>query len=702
MHDEAVTPSREEALDAQVAALSGYVVDSVLLLSFGRHAAALAVHERRQLARQEAQQPPRGRRKAVRGARRGAAEMASLDPNDPVWRLPPDESITGAHDAQRLAAPPEVAMDKGDGGEGEDKTAADDDHDADEDDEDDTDEEDEDEDEEAAARAMQPLVPLSEWSAVESRCRRRLGWVQARLARLRQRRETEQQAFQLGDSIEQSGVLRRLAFLQGSSLELRWSERDEEYDAEQASERHGAEEPAAEASVWRTVPDDTLAAAEWNADLASDRRIVGALAKLPEAAAATSGLAAVAASAVDGAIYIVSEAETRGDFCDMAWRAATIGGAALLVACDTDTTRPMSFGSEQTAPPIPAAMVPASEAAPMLVSLAGNSQGTLHPRVSLLVRTVAIEEDEAGGGGGVDEGHMADVVALDDASEQSVHLRIVALEAEESRLEKALRFSSEQLRATTAPPTEDDNHATVCPICLERPDAVCVLPECFHCMCRLCLQRAVAGGTSFRCPLCRISVESWQVSVFRTETAANAHNADEPPPTIPIPPAVWRQQPSKLQRLLQLVHNVLCTAADERVLIYTQWLAHVEHIGAVLDAARLPSLRMSGDLGHCMRCLQRFGCAGQPRVLVLSSQHHSSGINLQAARNLIVVHPFCTPSATRPEFVSFASLRAFEQQAVGRIRRYPQTKAVRVWRLMSRDSVEEGLYRNGFVAKAEK
>ena len=41
-----------------------------------------------------------------------------------------------------------------------------------------------------------------------------------------------------------------------------------------------------------------------------------------------------------------------------------------------------------------------------------------------------IEEDAAGGGGGVDEGLMADVVALDDAVSQKEHGKFVALQAE--------------------------------------------------------------------------------------------------------------------------------------------------------------------------------------------------------------------------------------------------------------------------------
>ena len=91
--------------------------------------------------------------------------------------------------------------------------------------------------------------------------------------------------------------------------------------------------------------------------------------------------------------------------------------------------------------------------------------------------------------------------------------------------------------------------------------------------------------------------------------------------------------------------------------------------------------------------------AGRRRVLVLSSQHHASGINLQCARHVILIHPYCTPSATYPEAVSFASLKAHEQQAIGRVRRYPQTRTVRVHRLFAADTVEALLYRGGYAAE---
>ena len=70
------------------------------------------------------------------------------------------------------------------------------------------------------------------------------------------------------------------------------------------------------------------------------------------------------------------------------------------------------------------------------------------------------------------------------------------------------------------------------------------------------------------------------------------------------------------------------------------------------------------------------------------------------ARHLVLVHPYCTPTACDPEDVSYAALLAFEQQAIGRIRRYPQRNEVCVYRLFAAQSVEEGLYSGGYTAAA--
>ena len=145
--------------------------------------------------------------------------------------------------------------------------------------------------------------------------------------------------------------------------------------------------------------------------------------------------------------------------------------------------------------------------------------------------------------------------------------------------------------------------------------------------------------------------------------------------------------------MLSIVSDALADGDDERVLIFVQFLAHVEYVHALLAEAGIVALALAGDLSTTMDALARFGGAGEPRVLVLSSQHHASGINLQCARNLVLLHPYCTPSATYPEAVRYHDLAAFERQAIGRVRRYPQQRPVRVWKLVCAGTVEQALGR---------
>ena len=243
-------------------------------------------------------------------------------------------------------------------------------------------------------------------------------------------------------------------------------------------------------------------------------------------------------------------------------------------------------------------------------------------------------------------------------------------------------------------------------------------------------------------------MQAWQVSVFRTGRAQLRAAGARPPPGIALSARAWCALTSKLQRLLMLVSHTLrlpphaapapataapapvtaaagtLAAADDaetegwegsgagagdgaaagagagegaggeppRLLIYTQWLAHVKYVAQLLRRAGVPCLALGGSLEECMGSLARFGSAGAPRVLVLSSQHHASGINLQCATNLIVLHPYCTPTAAEPADISYKQLLAYEAQAVGRIRRYPQTRCVHVYRIYAQGTIEEALY----------
>ena len=77
----------------------------------------------------------------------------------------------------------------------------------------------------------------------------------------------------------------------------------------------------------------------------------------------------------------------------------------------------------------------------------------------------------------------------------------------------------------------------------------------------------------------------------------------------------------------------------------SQWAAHVTYLGQLLSRAGIAHLTLGNSLPESMAVLQAFGQPRAPRVLLMSSQRHASGINLQCARHVVIVHPHCTATA---------------------------------------------------------
>jgi len=83
-----------------------------------------------------------------------------------------------------------------------------------------------------------------------------------------------------------------------------------------------------------------------------------------------------------------------------------------------------------------------------------------------------------------------------------------------------------------------------------------------------------------------------------------------------------------------------------------------------------------------------------PAIMPLSRDERTSGANITTANHAIHVHPLLT--TTQYEY------EASETQAIGRIRRYGQTKMVKIWRMIVRDSIDAEIIEQRANATAEK
>ena len=150
--------------------------------------------------------------------------------------------------------------------------------------------------------------------------------------------------------------------------------------------------------------------------------------------------------------------------------------------------------------------------------------------------------------------------------------------------------------------------------------------------------------------------------------------------------------------LVGLVSTILGSGVEERLCIFAQWAGALQAAAEALEAAGVAFFDLSrGGLAGRLDTLRRFGRQGEPRVLLLASDHHSSGLNLQCARHVVLLHPFCPLDSSMGNGTqalarrSHAEAQAYDTQAIGRVRRFPQEHTVSVHRLYARGSVEEEL-----------
>jgi hypothetical protein len=325
---------------------------------------------------------------------------------------------------------------------------------------------------------------------------------------------------------------------------------------------------------------------------------------------------------------------------------------AMLIVFVGEDAAPMGYSPHDGPPPIPAVRISESDAVKLTTGV----------HVRLEVRHVSIVDEEAG--------NVTQEIARDGVEVLLMH-EVQQLRTEMASLERAKRFA-DQVRTSLGAQS-----STSCPICFEDNTTVAILPDCAHAFCRACFEQTVglSGNPTgvFGCPVCRCETQRRDVVIFRHGGARD-------------------DLPQKLVKLVELLKEL----RDEKVLVFVQWSANLHYLKEMLAEQGISALALEGDLTTTMDALR---CFSRPvdedsssNVLLLSFQRHASGINLQFCRHVVILHPYCPETASDLAFVSMQKFRAYETQAIGRVRRYPQTGTVRVYRFFAACSVEEEIY----------
>ena len=111
----------------------------------------------------------------------------------------------------------------------------------------------------------------------------------------------------------------------------------------------------------------------------------------------------------------------------------------------------------------------------------------------------------------------------------------------------------------------------------------------------------------------------------------------------------------------------------------------MKKVAEALAANGVEFLEIRGSAAQKSKNLEKFQNDSKERVLLLNVMDESaSGANLTSASHAIFLSPLLTPTQEIYD--------ACETQAIGRVRRYGQTREVQIYRFLTTDTIDTEIY----------
>jgi SNF2 family DNA or RNA helicase len=140
-------------------------------------------------------------------------------------------------------------------------------------------------------------------------------------------------------------------------------------------------------------------------------------------------------------------------------------------------------------------------------------------------------------------------------------------------------------------------------------------------------------------------------------------------------PGQQADKSSKVEALLDALEDTVLDG--HKSLVFSQWTSFLDLIEPHLVACNIAFTRLDGSTRDRDAVVEAFQDPEGPPVLLASLKAGGTGLNLTAADHVFILDPWYNPAA--------------EEQAADRAHRIGQTHPVMVYRLVAKDTVEEGI-----------
>ena len=138
-------------------------------------------------------------------------------------------------------------------------------------------------------------------------------------------------------------------------------------------------------------------------------------------------------------------------------------------------------------------------------------------------------------------------------------------------------------------------------------------------------------------------------------------------------PGQQAETSSKVQRLIEALEDAV--SEGHKALVFSQWTSLLDRIEPHLKVAQIRFTRLDGSTRDRGAVVGEFQDDAGPPVLLASLKAGGTGLNLTAADHVFLLDPWWNP--------------AVEEQAADRAHRFGQERPVMVYRMVTKDTVEE-------------
>ena len=187
--------------------------------------------------------------------------------------------------------------------------------------------------------------------------------------------------------------------------------------------------------------------------------------------------------------------------------------------------------------------------------------------------------------------------------------------------------------------------------------------------------RALAGQGKAACPTCQRTVKREQVVTSTMRSIVDAENQRQEFNASALSASPSSHMSSKMLVLLQELRA--CISVGDKAVVFSQWTSFLDLLSPALTSNGIRFTRLDGKMSNQQRAAALTSFASNPSVSVflISLKAGGVGLNLTAANRVYLMDIWWNPAA--------------EDQAVDRVHRLGQLKAVDVVRMIVRGGVEE-------------